>query len=225
MRFPAETQRRGDQRRENMAEGAEDSGVGARVRGGGGDELQRRMALGASACQPSISARIGGAMAYDPVVFISSTSDDLKDYREQAAKAAVASGFAPRMMEYFPASGHLPTVPACLEKVAEAEVVVVIVAHRYGWVPDDPANPDAKSITWLECDYARQIGKEVLAFLVDPSYKEWRTELREDYRLVTERKRPGRRVVTRYGNTGWKGSARSGSLRIGRRRKSSRTGR
>jgi hypothetical protein len=44
MRFPAETRRRGDKRRENMAEGAEDSGVGARVRGGDGDELQRGMA-------------------------------------------------------------------------------------------------------------------------------------------------------------------------------------
>ena len=110
-------------------------------------------------------------MAYDPVVFISSTSDDLKEYREQAAKAAVASGFAPRMMEYFPASGDLPTLPACLEKVAEAEVVVVIVAHRYGWVPDGPANPNAKSITWLECDHARRVTKkEVLAFLVDPDY-------------------------------------------------------
>jgi hypothetical protein len=129
-------------------------------------------------------------MAYDPVVFISSTSDDLKDYREQAAKAAVASGFAPRMMEYFPASGHLPTLPACLEKVAEAEVVVVIVAHRYGWVPDDPANPDAKSITWLEYDCARKLGKEVLAFLVDPDY-DWPPKLFESYRLVTDRKRPG----------------------------------
>jgi formylglycine-generating enzyme required for sulfatase activity len=139
-----------------------------------------------------ISAKISDAMAYDPVVFISSTSDDLKEYREQAAKAAVASGFSPRMMEYFPASGDLPTLPACLEKVAEAEVVVVIVAHRYGWVPDDAANPDAKSITWLECDHARNVTqREVLAFLVDPDYKEWPTELREDYRLVTERKRPG----------------------------------
>jgi hypothetical protein len=35
--------------------------------------------------------------------------------------------------------------------VAEAEVVVVIAAHRYGWVPNDPSNLDAKSITWLEC--------------------------------------------------------------------------
>src|ERR1019366_1179395 len=109
-------------------------------------------------------------MAHDPVVFISSTSEDLKEHREQAAKAALASGFAPRMMEYFPASGHAPSLPACLEKVAEAEVVVVLGAHRYGWVPDDPSNPDAKSITWLECEHAWRAGKPVLAFLVDPKY-------------------------------------------------------
>src|SRR5262249_61339731 len=96
-------------------------------------------------------------MAHDPVVFISSTSDDLKEHREQAAKAAAATGLSPRMMEYFSASGHVPTLPACLEKVAEAEVVVVIVAYRYGWVPDDPANPGSKSITWLECDHARHV--------------------------------------------------------------------
>jgi len=130
-------------------------------------------------------------MAHVPIVFISSTSDDLKDHREQAASAARASGFFPLMMEYFPASGHAPSLPACLEKVAEAEVVVVLVAHRYGWVPDDPSNPDAKSITWLECDHAwNATGKEVLAFLVDPDYT-WPAERKEDYRLVTERKKPG----------------------------------
>ena len=47
--------------------------------------------------------------------------------------AALASGFSPRMMECFPASGHAPSLPACLEKVAEAEVMVVLVAHR--WFP------------------------------------------------------------------------------------------
>jgi hypothetical protein len=129
-------------------------------------------------------------MPHDPVVFISSTSDDLKEHREQAAKAALASGFSPRMMEYFPASGNMPSLQACLEKVAEAEVVVVLVAHRYGWVPDGPANPDGKSITWLECDHARHVmGKEVLAFLVDPDY-DWPAELRESYRLVKDRNKP-----------------------------------
>jgi hypothetical protein len=97
-------------------------------------------------------------MARDPVVFISSTLDDLKDHREQAAKAARAMGFSARMMEDFPAAGHAPSLKYCLEKVDEAEVVVVLVAHRYGWVPEDASNPDNKSITWLECDHARQAG-------------------------------------------------------------------
>src|SRR5580658_1234314 len=130
-------------------------------------------------------------MGYDPVVFISSTSEDLKEHREMAVQAARASGFSPRAMEYFPASGHLPALAACLEKVDEAEVVVVLVAHRYGWVPDHASNSDRKSITWLECDHARHTnGKEVLAFLVDEDCA-WPAELREDYRLVTERKKPG----------------------------------
>src|ERR1017187_6032527 len=128
----------------------------------------------------AFSARIGGAMAHDPVVFISSTSEDLKEHRKQAAEAARNSGFSPRWMEDFPA-GHTPTLPACLKMVEQAEVVVVLVAHRYGWVPDDPENRDAKSITWLECDHAwRVTKKEVLAFLVDPDYP-WPAELREDY--------------------------------------------
>jgi len=123
-------------------------------------------------------------MGYDPVVFISSTSEDLKEHREMAVQAALDSGFALRAMEYFPASGHLPSLPACLEKVDEAEVVVVLVAHRYGWVPNDRSNPDHKSITWLECDHARRDNdKEVLAFLVDEKHP-WPAELREDYRLV-----------------------------------------
>jgi len=71
----------------------------------------------------------------DPVVFISSTVDDLKEHREQAAKAAMASGFSVRMMECFPASGDKPSLEASREKVDEAEVVVAIVAHRYGRVP------------------------------------------------------------------------------------------
>ncbi len=132
-------------------------------------------------------------MAHDPVVFISSTSEDLKAYREQAAEAARYSGFSPRMMEYFPASGRAPTLETCLEKVAEAEVVIVIVAHRYGWVPDDPRNPDKKSITWLECDHARHVTqKEVIAFLVDPEYA-WPPEKKEDYRLIKEKNLPHRK--------------------------------
>jgi formylglycine-generating enzyme required for sulfatase activity len=121
-----------------------------------------------------------------PTVFISSTSEDLKDYREQAAKAALTLGFLPDMMEDFPTSAR-ESVPEYLDRVARADVVVAIVAHRYGWIPDD-TNP--KSITWLECEHAWKTGKEVLALLVDPTHP-WPAELREDYRLVKERKTPG----------------------------------
>lgn len=129
-------------------------------------------------------------MGYDPVVFISSTSEDLKEHRQIAVRAALATGFAPRTMEYFSACGHLPTLRACLEMVDEAEVIVVLVADRYGWVPEDVSNPDQKSITWLECDHARFVnGKEVLAFLLEPTYA-WPAEWREDYRLVTSKDLP-----------------------------------
>ena len=130
-------------------------------------------------------------MGHVPVVFISSTSEDLREHREQAAKAAQANGFFPLMMEYFAPNGQTPSLPACLEKVAEAEVVIVLVAHRYGWVPDNPANTAHKSITWLECEHAKNVTKkEVLAFIVDSKH-DWPLDLREDYRLIKERKRPG----------------------------------
>jgi hypothetical protein len=130
-------------------------------------------------------------MPHAPIVFISSTSEDLKEYRQQAAKAATALGFLPRMMEDFPANGRGPSLDECLREVEKAEVVIAIVAHRYGWVPDDAGQPDAKSITWLECEHAWNVTKkEVLAFIVDPK-ADWPVDQYENYRLVTDRKKPG----------------------------------
>ncbi|MDZ4797409.1 MAG: SUMF1/EgtB/PvdO family nonheme iron enzyme [Bryobacteraceae bacterium] len=133
-----------------------------------------------------------------PIAFISSTSDDLKQHREQAARAAQASGFFPLMMEYFPSDGSQPSLDVCLSHVARAEVAIVLVAHRYGWVPEGSSNPDAKSITWLECEHACRVRKiEVLAFLVHPDHH-WPPDLRENYRLVTEQAKRGiRKEVNR----------------------------
>jgi hypothetical protein len=79
-------------------------------------------------------------------VFISSTSEDLKRYRTAARDAAIAAGFLPIQMEYFAASGQHPPLQACMEKVAEADVVVLITAHRYGWVrPGSTASVSARS--------------------------------------------------------------------------------
>ena len=118
-----------------------------------------------------------------PTVFISSTSEDLEDYRKAARDAATAEGFVTTMMEYWPASGKRPPLATCLAKVADADVVVAIVAHRYGWVPDEDT-ADEKSITWLECEHAANDSKEILAFLVDEKHDDWPIKLREAYRLA-----------------------------------------
>ena len=126
-----------------------------------------------------------------PVVFISSTSEDLKDYREKARDAALLAGFMPRMMEYFAASGSNPPLRACLEKVSgspiepPADVLVLIVAHRYGWVPRDQSGSGRKSITWLECEQAQRNGCEVLAFMVDKDHP-WPDSLREEHQIARE---------------------------------------
>ncbi|MGH9719179.1 MAG: SUMF1/EgtB/PvdO family nonheme iron enzyme [Bryobacteraceae bacterium] len=118
-----------------------------------------------------------------PRVFISSTKEDLESYRAAARDAVLQAGRTPLMMEYFTAQDKRPPYAACMKKVREADLVVVIVAHRYGWIPDDQPKPGGKSITWLECEEARRRGKEVMAFLADEKHP-WAPELREPYRLT-----------------------------------------
>ncbi len=124
-----------------------------------------------------------------PIVFISSTVEDLKPYRQAARDAAIKAGFLPRMLEYFTSSGARPPLDACLSEIAGSEtkepsnVLVVIVAHRYGWVPEGQSGSERKSITRLECEQAIESGQEVLAFLVDDGHP-WPSELREEYRLA-----------------------------------------
>ena len=131
-----------------------------------------------------------------PVVFISSTVKDLRPYRFAAENAAKIATFFPLMQDYFVTRGDNPPFEECLRKVSKADVLVVIVAHRYGWIPEDPSNTGKKSITWLECERAVETGKEVLAFVVDEQYA-WPIDLREEYRLVTAVREGMAEVVVR----------------------------
>ncbi len=118
-----------------------------------------------------------------PVVFISSTAADLPLHRAAAARAARQAGFEPVIMEDFEAQSLTPPYPACMDKVAECDVLVVIVAHRYGWVPADQPDGGAKSITWLECERIREAGKELLAFVLKSDHP-WPAEHKEAYRAT-----------------------------------------
>lgn len=130
---------------------------------------------------------LGDIIVKRPVVFISSTAEDLKatGYRAAAREAALAAGFYPEMQEYWAAGGN-PPLKTCLATVSTAHVLVVIVAYRFGWVPPDQPKKDPKeqrSITWLECAEAESDGKDILVFLVDKEYQ-WPPESREEYELV-----------------------------------------
>jgi hypothetical protein len=115
-------------------------------------------------------------------VFVSSTSEDLREYRIAAREAVLAVGLRPEMMEYFAAAGGAP-LTECLGRVSPCDVVVAIVAERYGWVPPDQPTNEAKSITWLECEHAAGRECELLVFFpADPNV--WPKDKTEAFRLA-----------------------------------------
>jgi tetratricopeptide (TPR) repeat protein len=117
-------------------------------------------------------------------IFISSTAIDLTGYRDKVRDAVLRLENLPIAMETFSALGGAPA-PECMRMAAEADAVVCIVAHRYGYVPPLELGGDGeRSITWLEVDAAKRAGKPVFAFLVDPKAP-W-TEVKEQDRLVSE---------------------------------------
>ncbi len=117
-----------------------------------------------------------------PKVFISSTAEDLGDYRAAARDAALRAGCTPDMQEYWVAKDN-PPLAECLERVANTDVLIIIAAHRYGWAPPNQDGDEDKSITWLECEQAVEREAEVLAFVLDDGVKDWPDEYREDYNL------------------------------------------
>lgn len=131
----------------------------------------------------SSSASASSAKTGVPKVFISSTVEDLEEHRAVARDAANGAQFLTVMLEYFAASGEHTPLPACMAKVDETDVTVVIIAHRYGWEPPGQED-DPKSVTWLECERTLASEKEVLAFLVD-SEQPWDENLKEGFRVTS----------------------------------------
>ena len=92
-------------------------------------------------------------------IFVSSTFRDNQERRKLVQDAISMAGMVWHGMEIFTASTH-PVVDECLRFVKEADLMVGIIAWRYGWEPDGN-----KSIT--EMEYAA--AKERLMFLTDPN--------------------------------------------------------
>jgi formylglycine-generating enzyme required for sulfatase activity len=91
-------------------------------------------------------------------VFVSSTFLDNQERRKLVQDAITMAGMVWHGMEIFTASTR-PTVEECLRYAKEADLLVGIIARRYGWEPDGN-----QSITEMEYDAAQ----DRLMFLIDP---------------------------------------------------------
>jgi len=110
-----------------------------------------------------------------PRVFISYTGEDLKAHAEQVARTLQALDVL--VVDHkVPSSLGQRSVEWCLREIDRCDVVVVLVAHRYGWVPSVEEGGDGEtSITWLEVKHARFRRKIVLPYLVEADAA-WRTD-------------------------------------------------
>jgi tetratricopeptide (TPR) repeat protein len=111
-------------------------------------------------------------------VFLSSTAQDLVAYRRVADDTILRLSQESVAMERF---GPLPGEPVaeCERKARESDVVVCIVAHRYGFVPDKGKG----SITRREVEAAKAAGKDVLVWVVAEDHP-WTEKKEQD--LLTD---------------------------------------
>jgi|GEM_PF-4847722 len=111
-------------------------------------------------------------------VFLSSTAQDLAAYRQVADDTIIRLSQEAVAMERF---GPLPGEPVaeCERKARESDIVVCIVAHRYGFVPEKGRG----SITQREVEAAKSAGKDVLVFIVADDYP-WSEKKEQD--LLTD---------------------------------------
>jgi hypothetical protein len=104
-------------------------------------------------------------------VYLSSTFDDLEDYRAAAFAALERAGLDVARMEAYTAADTRP-LDLCLRDVAASDILIGIYAWRYGYEP--PAhhgNPHGQSITELEYREAERCKIRRLVFLAHPETK------------------------------------------------------
>jgi hypothetical protein len=100
-------------------------------------------------------------------IYLSSTYEDLKEYRQAVFEALRKSQYNVIAMEDYVATDQRP-VDKCLKDVERADLYVGLFAFRYGYIPP-PAhqNPDGLPITELEFRHAERLKKPRLTFLAD----------------------------------------------------------
>ncbi len=103
------------------------------------------------------------------LIYLSSTYEDLKDYRCAVYEALRKSGHQVIAMEDYVATDQRP-IDKCLKDLEEADIYVGIFAFRYGYIPPVHHNNSLRlSITELEYQCAESCKKPCLVFLAKDS--------------------------------------------------------
>lgn len=95
-------------------------------------------------------------------VFISSTFTDMRQYRDAISSALNKADCIPYGMERFGASST-PPLDVCFEELEKSQIYICALGMRYGSIDAETG----KSYTHLEYEKARELGKPILAFLID----------------------------------------------------------
>ncbi len=115
-----------------------------------------------------------------PKIFISSTIVDLPNERKAALKAVERAGGFPVMSEFTIEAQSTDSLTACLDKVRNSDIYVLILGGRYGWQPEDK-----ESITELEYQTAVASKLPVLVFNTiypkEPSQKQFEAKVESSY--------------------------------------------
>ena len=115
-----------------------------------------------------------------PKIFISSTVFDLNNERTAAYNAVNKVGGFPVMSEKTMEAQSTDSLTACLSKVLESDIYVLILGGRYGWQPEGK-----ESITEMEYQTARSKNIPVLvintAYPKEPLQKEFEGRVEPNY--------------------------------------------
>jgi hypothetical protein len=111
-------------------------------------------------------------------VFVSYTGQDLEAHAEVVSDTVKGLNNSDATRSWvaidhkFWAPTGRPSVKECMEQVARCHILIVLVAFRYGWVPSPEDGGDGKkSITQMEVERARELGLEVIPFIVEDDAK------------------------------------------------------
>src|SRR5262245_20594939 len=114
-------------------------------------------------------------------VYLSSTFEDLKDYRAAVFAALEKAGLDVARMEAYTATDERP-LDFCLRDVAQSDIYVGLFAWRYGYEPPaDHGNPQGKSFTELEYRQAEICKLRKLVFLAHSDTKaDWPDRFKDE---------------------------------------------